>query len=62
MMAVERAEVSVIAPRAALRVRFENRRMIALAPGAATIITSDRTRSLETITEMAPITCSRFWV
>ena len=62
MIAVERAEVSAIAPLAALVVRLAKRRMIQVATGAATISTIDSSRSLDTITEMAPITISRCWV
>ena len=62
MIAVESAEVSAMAPFAALVVRFEKRRMIQAAGGAAATITSDSRRSFETITVIAPITISRFWV
>ena len=37
MIAVDSAEVSAIAPRAALLVRLENRRMIQVATGAAAL-------------------------
>ena len=62
MMAVERAEVSAMAPLAALVVRRAKRRMIQVAIGTAAISNSDMARSLEIITEIAPTTISACWV
>ena len=62
MIAVDSAEVSTMAPLAALVVRLANRRMIQVATGATTISRIDISRSLEIITLIAPITISTFWV
>jgi hypothetical protein len=62
MMAVESAEVSAMAPLAALVVRLENRLMMALASGAPVRTMRVRLQSIRNITHRAPITMSRFWV
>ena len=62
MIAVDKAEVSAMAPFAALVVCFEKRRMMALATGAAINRTSDRIQSLRNITAAAPRVIRRFCV
>ena len=60
--AVERADVSFMAPDAALRVRLPNWRMTRAATGAPPRTTVVRSQSSLSITTNMAATCRAFWV